>query len=200
MRRPSLLLALVIGCGLIVAACASPVSAPDEPAEGEPTPQAADTEAPESEAPDATDAGDDQRGSGGDETEGEGGAPALADGPWTAGQAHITVSGAVSLTIDEQLTADMSETEQAKTQLIYNTDREFVTLFINFTGVPFHIGITADDFSVSGEPGCEVTYALADDNGIEGTFSCPKDEFYWYSVEEEPTGEITIEGSFTATR
>jgi hypothetical protein len=184
---------LVIGLTLALAACASPVSAPAEPTSAEPTDAPPVTEAAESEAPAETEAGDDGAG-------GDGEAPALADGPWSGGEAHITVSGGVSLTIDEQLTTDLSHTDEAKTQLVYNTDTEFVTFGINYIGVPFNVSITGEDFSVSGEPGCEVTYDRADDTGIEGTFSCPMDEFYWYSAEEEPTDPVTIEGSFTATR
>jgi hypothetical protein len=33
---------------------------------------------------------------------------------------------------------------------------------------------------------------------IEGTFSCVVDEFFFYG-DPEPTGEVRIEGSFTAT-
>jgi hypothetical protein len=47
---------------------------------------------------------------------------------------------------------------------------------------------------------CDVTYNRADDTGIDATFSCVADEFYWYSADEEPTDPVTIEGSFTATR
>jgi len=45
-----------------------------------------------------------------------------------------------------------------------------------------------------------VTYARADDTGIDATFSCVVDEFIYFGGDEEPTGEITIEGWFTATR
>lgn len=192
MRR-SRLLTLVIGLGLIVAACASPVSAPDEPSEEAPSTPAAQSEAPAaSEAPAETQAAASEGG-------GDGSAPALADGPWTEGHANITVGGGVSLTIDEEITTDVSQTTDAKTQLAYNTDAEFVTIFINSRGVPFLAAVDGRDFSASSED-CEVTYNRADDTGIDATFSCVADEFYWYSVDEEPTGEITIEGSFTASR
>jgi hypothetical protein len=186
------MLTLVIGLALILAACASPVSAPGEPTDTEPTEAPSATEATESEAAAETEAGGDAGG-----VDGE--APALADGPWTGGQGHITVSGGVSLTIDEPLTTDIADTTDAKTMLAYNSDAEFVTIFINFIGVPFHASVDGNDFSASGED-CEVTYNRADDTGIDATFSCAVDEFYWYSADEEPTGEITIEGSFTATR
>jgi hypothetical protein len=45
-----------------------------------------------------------------------------------------------------------------------------------------------------------VTYATATDTEIEATFSCVVDEFIYFGAGDEPTGEITIEGSFTATR
>src|SRR5688572_10919362 len=103
MRR-SRLLTMVIGLGLIVAACASPVSAPGDPSNEEPTAETAESVAPgDSEAPAESQAG-------GGEGGGDGEAPSLADGPWTSGQAQITVSGGVDLTIDEQLTTDVSHT------------------------------------------------------------------------------------------
>jgi len=192
MRRSRLLM-LVIGLGLIVAACASPVSAPGEPSDEAPSTPAAQSEAPaESEGPAESQAAASEDG-------GDGAAPALADGLWTEGHANITVGGGVSLTIDEQITTDVSHTTDAKTQLAYNTDAEFVTIGFNFIGVPFHASITADDFSALSED-CEVTYNRADDTGVDGTFSCVADEFYWYSADPEPTGEVTIEGSFTASR
>ena len=194
MRRLPLL-TLVIGLGLTVAACASPVSAPGEPSDEAPSTPAAQSEAPvESESPAESQPAASE---GGEGSTGE--APALADGPWTGGQGQITVGGGVSLTVDEPITLDLSKTEDAKTLLAYNSDREFVTIFINFIGVPFHASVDGDDFSASSED-CEVTYSRADDTGIDATFSCVADEFYWYSVDEEPTGDITLEGSFTATR
>jgi hypothetical protein len=111
----------------------------------------------------------------------------------------MTVSGGVSLTVDEQLTTGISETIDAKTQLAYNTDAEFVTIGINFIGVPFHASITANDFSALSQD-CEVTYNRADDTGIDGTFSCVADEFYYYLAGEKPTDPVIIAGSFTATR
>ena len=192
MRR-SRLLTLVIGLGLIVAACASPASAPSDSTDDEPTAGTAQSEpAEESEPPAESQAEDGDDGGGGE-------APALADGPWTGGHGQMTVSGAVNLTTDAPLTIDISSTEESKTLLAYNTEREFVTIFINFIGVPFHADVTGDDFSASGDD-CEVTYNRADDTGIDATFTCQVDEFYWFSADPEPSGDVTIEGSFTATR
>ena len=196
MRR-SRLLTLVIGSGLIVAACASPAVAPAEPSDEAATTPAAQSEAPaESEAPPESEPPAESQAS---EGGGDGEAPALADGPWPEGHAQVTVSGAVSLTIDQDITTDVSHTTDAKTQLAYNTDAEFVTIGFNFIGVPFHAAVDGQDFSASSED-CEVTYNRADDTGVDGTFSCVADEFYWYSVEDEPTGDVMIEGSFTASR
>ena len=186
MGRRSLLLIVFIGMGLLVGACASPAVSPGESTEsesagGEPSTATAESDSPAESAASS------------------GGAPALADGPWAGGRGQMTVSGGVSLTVDEQLTTGVSETTDAKTLLAYNTDAEFVTIGINFIGVPFHASITANDFSASSED-CEVTYNRADDNGIDATFSCVADEFYWYLAGEEPTDPVMIEGSFTATR
>jgi hypothetical protein len=130
---------------------------------------------------------------------GVGDAPALADGPWTGGQGQTTVSGAVTHTTDAPLTTGTSSTEEAKTLLAYNTDDAFVTIMINFTGVPFHADVTTNDWSALSDD-CQVTYARADDTGIEATFSCVVGEFHYFGAGDDPTGEIKIEGSFTATR
>jgi hypothetical protein len=128
-----------------------------------------------------------------------GGPPSLADGPWTGGQGKTTVSGAVSYTTDAPITTGTSSTKEAKTLLAYNTDDAFVTIFINFIGVPFSADLTNNDWSVLSDD-CEVTYARADDTGIDATFSCVVNEFHYYLAGDDPTGEIKIEGSFTATR
>lgn len=186
MRRPMLALTLSIGIGLVLAACASQASSPGGSAGGEPSVPAAESAAP---------AGS-QGGGGGD-----GDAPALADGPWTGGQGQTTVSGAVSHTTDAPITTDVSLTEGGRTLLAYNTDDTFVTIVVNPEGnPPFHVAVTAPDWDASGSDGCEVTYNRADDTGIDATFSCVVDEFIYFGADEEPTGEITIEGSFTATR
>jgi hypothetical protein len=189
MRRPLLALTLSIGIGLVLAACASPAGSPGQSAGSEPSEAGAQSEAP---------AASQGEGGGGGGGEGEGGAPALADGPWTGGQGQTTTSGAVSHTTDAPISTDVSSTEDAKTLLAYNTDDTFVTIFINLTGVPFQASVDAPDFSASGED-CDVTYARADDTGIDATFRCVVDEFYYFG-DPEPTGEIIIEGSFTATR
>jgi hypothetical protein len=190
MRRPLVALTLSIGIGLVLAACASPSGSPGQSAGSEPSVAGAQSEAP-AESLAASDGG-----SGGGV--GDGDAPALADGPWTGGQGQTTTSGAVSHTTDAPISTDVSSTEDAKTLLAYNTDDTFVTIFINLTGVPFQASVDAPDFSASGED-CDVTYARADDTGIDATFRCVVDEFYYFG-DPEPTGEIIIEGSFTATR
>jgi hypothetical protein len=110
------------------------------------------------------------------------------------------VSGAVSYSTDEPLTADLSETfNGGTTKLIYNSDEAFVTFFINSTNLPFQASVGAPEFDVSGED-CDVTWAEATETALEATFSCVVDEFYWFGVDEEPTGEIIISGTITATR
>jgi hypothetical protein len=58
--------------------------------------------------------------------------------------------------------------------------------------------VDAPSFSASSED-CEVTYARADDTGIDATFSCVVDEFHSFTG-EEPEGDVLIDGTFTATR
>lgn len=178
MRR-SRLLTLVIGLGLMVAACASPVGAP----------------AAQSEAPAEGQAGDSEGGEGGSTGE----APVLADGPWTSGQGQVTVSGSVDWATDEPITTDVSHTTDSKTQLAYNSDDTYVTIGFNFIGVPFHASVTAPHFNASGED-CDVTYARADDSGVEGTFSCTIGEFHALSADVDNNGTGMIEGSFSASR
>jgi hypothetical protein len=194
MRRPSLPLAILTGAMLMLAACASPGTSARESTGGS-TPTAESNEPEESSG-----------GGGGGESpsQGEGGgftgeAPALADGPWTSGQGAVTVSGAVDWETDEPITTDVSETTDAKTELAYNSDDTYVTIFINLTGVPFHASVTSPDFDASSDD-CDVTYARADDTGIDATFSCVVTEFHWLTVGEAPTGAVMIEGSFTASR
>ena len=193
MRRSSSLLSVVIGLGLVLASCASPASSTRESTAGS-------TPTTESNEPEESQGGGEEespsQGSGGGST---GEAPALADGSWTSGHAQITVGGGVSLSIDQDLTTDLSETTDAKTQLAYNTEAEFVTIDINFTGVPFLADVTGNDWSASSQ-NCEVTYDQADDTAISGSFNCVADEFYWFAVGEEPTDPVTLEGSFTAGR
>lgn len=132
-------------------------------------------------------------------------APALADGPWTGGHGQTTVSGAVNLTTDAPIATEISKTAEAMTLLAYNTDDTFVTIFINrflnFKRVRFLADVTSPDWNASSDH-CEVTYARADDTGIDATFSCvvPAADFHYFPEGAEPTGEIIIEGSFTATR
>ena len=129
-----------------------------------------------------------------------GAAPSLADGPWTGGHGQTTTSGAVSWTTDAPITTSVSSTGEHKTLLAYNTDDTFVTIFINLIGIPFSASVTAPDWDATSHHGCEVTYNRADDTGIDATFSCVVDEFIYMGIGEEPTGEVRIEGSFTATR
>jgi len=197
MRRPKLALTLSIGIGLVLVACASPPGSPGDSAGSEPSMPPS-----QSEVAAASQAAASQP-TGGDI--GKAGAPSLADGPWTAGQAQITVSGAVNQTTDAPISTAGSRSVETKTSLAYNTDDTFVTILINkvvnFKRVPFDVGVTSPDWSVSSEQ-CDVTYARADDSEIDATFSCVvRDaDFHYFPEGADPLGEITIEGSFTATR
>lgn len=198
MRRPKLALALAIGIGLVLVACASPLGSPGESAGSEPSVSAAQSEVP---LGSPTESQPVASGGGG----GDGAALALADGPWTAGQGQTTVSGAVNRTTDAPISTEGSRTAESTTSLAYNTDDTFVTIsinrFLNFKRVRFLVGVTSPDWSVSSEQ-CEVTYARADDTGIDATFSCVvhAGDFHYFPEGADPPGEITIEGSFTATR
>jgi hypothetical protein len=188
MSRSRLALTFSVGIGLVLVACASPSGSPGKSAGGQPSVAAGQSELPaQSQA-----VGSDGGASGGE-------APALADGAWTGGQGQTTVSGAVSHTTDAPITTNVSLTKDAETLLAYNTDDTFVTININALGIPFSAAVTAPDWDASSD-NCQVTYARADNTGIDATFSCVVTEFIYMGAGEDPTGEITIEGSFTATR
>jgi hypothetical protein len=197
MRRLSMVLTILIGLGLIGAACAGPSSSTGQSDGGEPSTQpaqsdAAQSQAAQSQAPPASQAPASQGGTT-DEP------PSPPDGPWTGGRGQVTVSGAVSHSTDEPLTADLSETFAGGTSLlIYNSDDTFVTFYINSTGTPFHASVGTQQFDASGSD-CDVTYTRAEDNAIEATFSCVVDEFHFYG-DPDPTGEVIISGTISATR
>jgi hypothetical protein len=197
MRRLSMVLTILIGLGLIGAACAGPSSSTGQSSGGEPSTAPAGSEPAQSQAAPsepslASQAPASQGGSAGEP-------PAPPDGPWTGGRGQVTVSGAVQHSTDEPLTADRSETFNGGTSLlVYNSDDAFVTFYINSTGTPFHASVGTHEFDASGSE-CDVTYTRAEDNAIEATFSCIVDEFHFYGG-DEPTGEIIISGTISATR
>jgi hypothetical protein len=191
MRRAPVTLTMFIGLMLVLAACASPAGSPVESAGGEPSVPTTESQAP----------AESQDGGGGGGGGGNGQNPAFSDGPWTGGQGQTTTSGAVSHSTDAAITTDVSVTENGTTLLAYNTDDTFVTIIINRPGgnPPFHAAVDAPDFSASASDSCEYTLTQAEDNAIEGTFNCVVEEFFYYG-DPDPTGEVRIEGSFTATR
>lgn len=182
MYRATWRLILVIGLGTVLAACASPAGTSGESTGGEPSAPAAESEpAAETEAPPESEPPAESEAASGGE------APALADGSWTDGHGLVTVSGSMDLTVDTPLDPGPSSTEDAKTLLAYNApDNVFVTIFINFTGIPFQANVTSGSSHVESDD-CEVTYAQADDSAIDATFTCEG-------------GDFTIEGTITATR
>lgn len=187
MRRAVLARTMSIGIGLALVACSSPAGSAGQSAGG-----GASVPAAQSQGPGASQAAPSTGAS-------AGAAPSLADGKWTGGQGKTTVSGAVSHTTDAPITQGVSKTEQHRTLLAYNTDDTFVTININLLGVPFSASVTAPQWNATARA-CQVTYARADDTGIDATFSCVVDEFEWMTAGQAPTGKITIEGSLTATR
>lgn len=199
-RRPPLPLIIVAGGVLLLGACAGAASSQGAASAGDAS-QVAGGEQSAAGAPST--AGEPSTAPAA--SEGGGGSalgdpPAPADGPWTGGQGQVTVSGAVQYATDEPLTADLSETfNGGTTKLIYNSDEAFVTFFINSTNLPFQASVGTPEFDVSGED-CDVTWAEATETSLDATFSCVVNEFYWFSVDEEPTGEIIISGTITATR
>ena len=188
MRRPRLALTLSIGMGLVLAACASPSGSHRESAGGQPSVPAA-----QSELPAASQAASQPAGSGGE-------APALANGPWTGGHGQTTISGALSYTTDAPITIDVSLTKDGETILAYNTDQAFVSIFIRSIGqTPFVASVTTNDWDAESRT-CQLSYARADDHEIDGSFSCTVDRLTWMNADPQPTGTITLEGSFSATR
>ena len=64
---------------------------------------------------------------------------------------------------------------------------------------PFVADVTTNDWGAQSRT-CEITYAHADDTKTDGSFSCVVDDLSWMNADPQPTGTITLEGSFTATR
>jgi hypothetical protein len=124
----------------------------------------------------------------------------LANGAWTGGQGQTAISGALTYSTDAPITTDVSLTKDGETILAYNTDEAFVSIFIRSIGTtPFVADVTTNDWGAQSRT-CEVTYARADDAEIDGSFSCTVDRLTWLNADPQPTGTITLEGSFTATR
>lgn len=187
MRTVRSLFVLLAVAAITVACSSNPSSgaASEPPAGGEPSVAAGQSEVAAASQPTGNDIG--------------GAPPSLADGKWTGGHGKTTTSGAVSWTTDADLSTDVSSTQDSETQLAYNTDDTFVTININALGAPFQVAVTAPDWDASSDD-CEVTYARADETGIDATFHCRVNEFIYMGVGTEPTGQIAIDGSFTATR
>ena len=180
---------LIIGLGIALAACGGGASgSPAESAVADLSAGAEPSEpAAESQAAAAS-------------KDGGGEAPVLANGTWTGGQGQTTISGALSYTTDAPITLDISLTKDGETILAYNTDQAFVSIFIRSIGqTPFVASVTTNDWDAESRT-CQLSYARADDHEIDGSFSCTVDRLTWMNADPQPTGTITLEGSFTATR
>ena len=190
LRAPSRL-TLIIGLGMALVACGGSPSGSGESAVADLSAVAEPSQlAAESQAAAAS-----KDGGGGGE------APVLANGKWTGGHGQTTISGALSYTTDAPITIDVSLTQDGETILAYNTDQAFVSIFIRSIGTtPFVADVTTNDEFGAQSRTCQVTYARADDAEIDGSFSCVVDRLTWFSADPQPTGTITLEGSFTATR
>ena len=178
---------LIIGLGIALVACSSPSGSgesavADLSAGAEPSQPAAESQAAAA------------------SKDGGGEAPVLANGTWTGGQGQTTISGALSYTTDAPITLDISLTKDGETILAYNTDQAFVSIFIRSIGqTPFVASVTTNDWDAESRT-CQLSYARADDHEIDGSFSCTVDRLTWMNADPQPTGTITLEGSFTATR
>jgi hypothetical protein len=192
MRRPSLILILLTGLLLVLAACGgSPSESPDASSDDQPG-----ASEPAASEPAASEPAASQGGSGG----GGGGIGVdLSNGSWTGGQADVEVSGSASATISAPLFAATSITDGGSTTLTY----------VSADGGLIGIAIYADSFAVSvttadlvGGGGttttCDVAWNSTADNNIAGGFSCPDSPAF--TVTGGSAGTVDIEGSFTATR
>jgi hypothetical protein len=191
LRTPSGV-ALIFGLGIALVACSSPSGSPGESA-GAQLSAGTEQSEPAAESQAAAASKDGGGGSGGE-------APALTNGPWTGGHGQTTISGALSYTTDAPISTPTSLTQDGETILAYNTDQAFVSIFIRSIGThPFIASVTTNDWDAESRT-CQYSYTRADDAEIDGSFSCPIDRLTWMSADPQPTGTITLEGSFTATR
>jgi hypothetical protein len=191
LRAPSRV-TLIIGMGMALVACGGSPSGSGESAVADLS-AGAEPSQPGAESQAAAASKDGGGGSGGE-------APVLANGAWTGGHGQTTISGALSYTTDAPITTPTSLTQDGETILAYNTDQAFVSIFIRSIGThPFIADVTTNDWSAESRT-CQYSYTRADDHEIDGSFSCPVDRLTWMNADPQPTGTITLEGSFTATR
>ncbi len=185
MRRPHLVLILTFIIGLILAACASPAGSPGASSGGEPSTAA-------SEAPAASDGG----GGGG----GGGIGTTLNDGAWSGGEAHVSMSGDASGTVDASLQPTISFTDGGSTTLIYVDADSGSSVAVSVTSGDFAASVTTAEMVAGGgtTTNCTVNYHSTDDNNISGDFSCPDSPAVTATGVVE--GAVDFEGSFSATR
>ena len=188
MRRPRYLLVATIVVGLVLAACASPAGGEPEASNG----------AGPSAAAEASQAG----GGGGDGGDGgEGGiGTTLADGQWSSGELHVTISGDASGSYDAPLVEVASYTTGGESILSYVDTEGQVSVGVAIYPDSFSISVTTSELVAGGgtTTKCSVDYHTADDNNIDADFSCPDSPAF--TVTGTSGGTVDIEGSLTASR
>lgn len=132
---------------------------------------------------------------------GRGDIPAIADGTYTGGTAHLEVSGDKTLVVDLPLLPITSTTVGGFTLLTYSAGDGEANVSLNVIVDP-EVGpsmslASAVVFSVGGrEQGCAFEFTRNDGSGVSGTVACSDLEGMSAGGLEQPI--VDIHGTFTA--
>ncbi len=122
--------------------------------------------------------------------------PQFEDGPWTEGEARVTLTGATTLSMTGTL-FKTSATDGRTTRLVFTDELDTLTISISTQYQPFDLGVRIGDvLARPGDVPCVVTYIAREEDHVEGTFTCEDAE----DSSSEGGGTLRLEGSFRATR
>jgi hypothetical protein len=104
--------------------------------------------------------------------------PAIVDGQYTGGKAHLEVSGGKSLTVDLDLGVAASVTTSGTTLLWYSSGsgQDLISLQVIMapdTGSAINLSSNIVLAVGAAENGCRISVDKNDGSGIAGTFDCP---------------------------
>jgi len=131
-----------------------------------------------------------------------GGGGTFPDGSWTAGAAHLVVTGDHNVTADLALIPFASMSAEGTTVLQYGSDTVQVFLSISIEPAGVAIVITTEQFiggsGTTTDTPCAANFARAEANAVEGSVSCASAVVI--STGGAINQHINLQASFTATR
>ncbi len=127
--------------------------------------------------------------------------PVIADGTYTAGTAHIEVTGDKSMTVDAPLVPGASSTASGSTLLMFllgeGEAAVTLTVAVNADPGPAISLASATVFTAGGgDEGCRFRFTRNDASGVAGTFACPGLEGMSAGGAEQAT--VDVNGTFSA--